>query len=323
MSSGVVRRGVRDGKIRYRCNVCGIWFFVNRTKPLSSFDLLEQYLSGMPLRKISAYHGISLGTVFNKTHKALRELPHCADITRELCTKFSGILLVDGKFIKVIGYEKKIPVLYGIDYQTHDIPTYKLVPSENYLACLEFFKSLRLLNYPLQALVCDDNPNIREACLAVYPKAVIQICQNHFKENIRRMLGVRTDPSYQAFMHEIEILFSCKRSLDDFNRVGKNIFNKYKEDSLCVKVMLDIDFRKDVLLGYLKFPNTPRTTNLIESYNSHMEARLKSIKGFKSFETADLWVNGYIIKRRNQKFTDCKGKFKHLNGTTSLEKSRK
>lgn len=277
----------------------------------------------MPLRKLANHSGISLGSAFNKTSKAINALPHCADITRALCTKFCGILVVDGKFVKVRGYDKKIPVIYGVDYLTHDIPTYKLCPSENYQACLDFFTHVKLLNYPLQALVCDDNPNIREACLAVYPKAVIQICQNHFKENIRKALNVRTDPTYQPFMHDIEILFAFKRSLDDFNRVGKNIFNKYKGDKNCIRILLDIDFRKELLLGYLKFPGTPRTTNLIESFNSHMQSRLKSIKGFKSFKTADLWVNAYFIKRRTQKFTDCRGKFKHLNGRTSLEKTVK
>jgi transposase-like protein len=277
----------------------------------------------MPLRKLASHSNISLGTAFNKTFQALNELPHCADITRSFCSKFCGILVVDGKFVKVLGFEKKIPVIYGIDYLTHDIPTYKLSPSENYLSCRDFFTHIRLLNYPLQALVCDDNPNIRDACLKVYPKAVVQICQNHFKENIRKLLCVRTDPTYVSFMHDIEILFLGKRSLDDFNRVGKNLFNKYKGDSNCLKILLDIDFRKDLLLGYLKFPSTPKTTNLIESFNSHMQSRLKSIKGFKSFKTADLWINAYFIKRRTQKFTGCKGKFKYLNGKTSLEKSVK
>ncbi len=253
----------------------------------------------------------------------MTSLPHCADVTRLCCSKFCGILVVDGKFVKVKGYEKKIPAIYGIDYLTHDIPTYKLAPSENYQACLDFFTHIRLLNYPLQALVCDDNPNIRDACLKVYPKAVVQICQNHFKENIRKQLSVRTDPTYRPFMRNIEILFHGKRSLDDFNRIGKNLFNKYKHDNSCVRILLDIDFRKDLLLGYLRFPNTPKTTNLIESFNSHMQSRLKSIKGFKSFKNADLWVNAYFLKRRTQKFTDCKGKFRYLNGKTSLEKTVK
>lgn len=157
----------------------------------------------------------------------------------------------------------------------------------------------------------------------VYPKAVIQICQNHFIENIRKTLNVRTDPTYVPFMKKVETLFSFKRSEDDFNRFAKNIFNEYKNDNLCVLVMVDIHNKKDLLLGYLKYKWCPKTTNIIESFNSHLNARLESIKGFKSFYTADLWLNAYFIRRRTKKFTDCKGKFKHLNGKKSLEKTLK
>jgi len=127
-------------------------------------------------------------------------------------TKRKSPPFVDGKFVCVRGYEKKIPTFYGIDYLSHDIPTFKLMPSENYEACVNYFKSLRLLNYPLRALVADDNINIRIACLAVYPKAVIQICQNHYLENVRKTLNVRTDPTYTPFMRRVEVLFKFKRS---------------------------------------------------------------------------------------------------------------
>lgn len=63
-------------------------------------------------------------TAYRKCVVALENLPHCADITRKYCSKYSGILLVDGKYIEVKGYDRKIPVIYGIDYLTHDIPTY-------------------------------------------------------------------------------------------------------------------------------------------------------------------------------------------------------
>lgn len=68
-------------------------------------------------------------------------------------------------------------------------------------------------------------------------------------------------------------------------------------------------------------PHVPRTNNLIESYNSHLESRLKTLKGFKSFIHADNWLNAYFIHRRSKTFTDCEGKFKRLNGFCSLQKT--
>ena len=141
------------------------------------------HVCGESFRSISEVKSVSPATAYRKYHKALKALPHCADITRKYCTKFCGILVVDGKYIKIKGYDKKIPVVYGIDYLTHDIPTYTLSSSENYQALKKFFTSLRLLNYPLQSLVCDDNYNTFASCSSVYPNAVTQLCQNHFKEN--------------------------------------------------------------------------------------------------------------------------------------------
>lgn len=285
--------------------------------------LVRCHLDGISFRSLMDESGKSLGGTFGKIIKYLEDLPHCADVTRKYSLKWSGILVVDGKFVKVRGYEKKIPVIYGIDFVVHDIPTYRLCPSENYLACLEFFRSLRLLNYPLRALVCDDNENIRLACLAVYPNTVIQICQCHYLENIRRILGVRSDFTYVSFVRRLEGLFHPKRNEDDFNRTAKDILNEYKDDGRCVSVMIDIHRRKGFLLGYLRCKQCPKTTNIIECFNSHINGRLLSQRGFKTFRNADSFVNGWFLRRRTKKFTSCKGKFRHLNGKKPLEISGK
>lgn len=282
-----------------------------------------EHLDGTPFRKLANQYGFSHMTAYRKCLDALENLPHCADITRKYSSKFSGILLVDGKFVKIKHYQYKIPVIYGIDYSTHDIPTYLLTIAENYLSFLKFFQSLRLLNYPLQSIVSDDNLNIPQACQKVYPRASWQLCTNHFKENIRNSLSVRTIPTYRPFMRLIENLFKYKISEDNFNKLAKDILRVYLDDELCVKVLLDIERRKPNLLAYLKTKNTPTTNNLIECFNSHLQGRLKTIKGFEDFKHADLWLNGYFIRRRLTPFTDCMGKFKHLNGKCSIEETLK
>lgn len=121
-------------------------------------------------------------------------------------------------------------------------------------------------------------------------------------------------------MNEVETLFSGKISIEDFRSKASKIYNKYAiTDELCKKVMVDIARRSPDLLGYLKLKNTPRTTNLIESFNSHLQGRLKTIKGFENFKNAQTWLNIYFLRRRLKKFTDCEKQFKKLNGTASLE----
>ena len=284
--------------------------------------MLLAHLDGTSFRKLSDQYSLSVGNIYNRCFSVASSIPHCADITREYCNRYSGILVCDGKFINVKGYDRKIPFIYGINYTTHDIPTYKLVRSESFLAWRRFFESLRLLNYPLKILVSDDNENIRLACNLIYPNAHFQLCQNHFKENIRRTLMTRSNPKHNDFMKEINTLFEFKRSPDDFNRYAKNIFNMFKYNELYVSIMLEIQKRRNYLLGYLNVKGTPRTNNIIESFNSHFEARFKAVRKFQSFKHADIWINAYILRRRFKEFTDCKGKFKQLNGKCSVQISK-
>jgi transposase-like protein len=268
-------------------------------------------------------YGINGSTAYRRSKTELQRLIHCADITRRYCSRFCGILLVDGKYIAIKGYERKIPVVYGIDYLTHDIPHYVLSVAENYPTCQSYFNSLRLMNYPLQAVVSDDNVNIFQAALNVYPKVITQLCQNHYKEGIRDILRVRTETTYVPFMREIEEMFSQRKSMDDFIRTAGKMYLRYGQDDTCQGVLLDIQKRLPQLLAYTKLKRVPRTTNLIESFNSHLEGRLKTIKGFKSFEHADSWLNGYFVRRRLKKFTDCEKGFRFLNGKSSLEQTLK
>lgn len=267
--------------------------------------------------------GIDASTACRQSLKALGDLPHIADITRTYCSRFCGILVVDGKYIKVKGYERKIPVLYGIDYLTHDIPTYIFSVSESYQACHSFFTSLRLLKYPLVAIVSDDNANIYDACKDVYPQAYTQLCYNHYKENLRATLAVRTDETYVPFMKELEILFAHKRAKDEFLTLAGNLYREYQNDSLCAAILLDIQKRLPLLTAYMANKQIPITTNLIESYNSHIEARVRPLKGFESFKHADSWLNAYFLRRRLKVLTDCTSTFRGLNGTASLQQTMK
>lgn len=214
-------------------------------------------------------------------------------------------------------------LLWGVDYLTHDIPHFELAPSENYQAAVLYFRKLKLINYPLQYLVCDDNPAFKMAARYVYPNVITQTCLNHYKENIREDLCIRSNASYVPFFLEVERMFKERLCLPEFAWKVTELFNKYGKDENCSRWLTDLMLRKQELVAYHQFPNVPNTTNLIESYNSHLEARLKVIRGFESFHSAKLFISGYILRRRLKNFTDCKTKFKHLNGRCSLQQSLK
>lgn len=226
--------------------------------------------------------------------------------------------------MKVRGYEKAIPLLWGIDYLSHDLPVFDFAPSENYESWLKYFGYLKSIHYPLQIVVCDDNENIKIAAKYMFPNVLIQTCQNHFLENIRQDLQVRTEEKYKFFVLDLKKeLFSKKITRTDFQHRALKLFKKYTGNDVAVNYLVKIEKNFDELTASSLIPGAPRDTNLIELYNSHLQARLKSIKGFKSFTSAEKWLNAYVLRRRFRAFRDCSRKFRYLNGKTSISQTCK
>ena len=317
------KKGTRNGKNRYWCNGCTKYFSVdhNHHRPA----LWVPYVDGVPLRKLGDEIKLSPSETYNIVEKEMLALPDNTYLTNQYCNRWSGILILDGKYVKVRGYEQKIPFIYGIDYLTHDIPVGILAPSENDESFKKIFRLLKTCNYPLQAVVGDDRVSLSRAVFHYYPKAVVQHCHNHFVENIRQRLHIRTDKKYHHF----------------FNSMYKHLFHYYKKDKflndalhhlltkrtngdvVLQSVVMEIWAKRKELFAYPKVKHCPKDTNLIELYNSHLQARLKSIKGFKSFAHAACFLNAYMIRRRFKNFTDCDTKFKRLNGHCSFEQTLK
>lgn len=225
--------------------------------------------------------------------------------------------MIDGKYLSVKGYDRKIPLLWCLDYYSHDPIIHMLAPSESYQAYSAFFKKLKALNYPLRVLVCDEHEAIIQAVSFHYPKIKIQLCTNHYKENIRRILRVRSNDEHEYFMDKVERLFRVTK-FSKLKYDGNYLIRRFADNPVYLKILLDIAKKQPLLSTYLIDKKVPSTTNLIEVYNSHLEARVRSLKGFNSFHTAELWLNAYVMNRRLSKFTSCSKKFKYLNGQCSL-----
>ena len=283
---------------------------------------MRDHLDGKPFRKIARWCTQSKSTVLRQYQRALQEIPDNNALTKKYCDRFCGIIVVDGKYIAVKGYEKKIPLLWGLDYLTHDVPMFLMAPSESYESWLKYFGYLKSIRYPLKIVICDDNINIQMAAEYMFPNVIIQICHNHYLENIRKALQVRTEVTYQQFVFDLKReLFTGKRTREDFQGRAFGLYKKYTDNTVAVTYLLKIQKDFAVLTGAALVPGAPTTTNIIESYNSHLQARLKSIKGFQSFTSAKKWINAYIVQRRFRPFTDCTKKFRMLNGKTSISKT--
>ncbi len=323
-AASVERRGVRRGKERFYCRACHRWFQINRaTERVSSKTLLVEHLSGISFRTLGELHECGTTTAYRKVEQGLKELPSCIDVTRWYCQKFQGVLLVDGKYVAIKKHDRKIPVIYGIDYQTHDIPHYRLSYAEDYANCKKFFTSLKLTDYQLQAVVCDDNRNIYRAAQYAYPNVAIQLCHVHFLRNMRSLLDTDMNQKHQLFFQLLCRLLITKRSKEDFEKKAAILYSQFASEPICSGILIELARKQTLLQGYLNHKGTPTTTNLIESFNSHLEARLGPLKGFESFKHADLWLNGFFLRRRTRPFVDCQKKFRRLNGKTSLSQTLK
>jgi len=321
-TSKVIRQAKRGKSILFKCKGC-IKYFSIKTVHLNTKTILLDHLNGLSFRKLATKYGMSKSHASDLCYEELLKLPDNNKFTFTYCNRFSNILLTDGKYFNLKGYLYGYVLLWGVDYFRHDIPVFTLAPSENYHSWATYFSYFRILNQYPELLVCDDNTNLKLAARNTFPSVRIQTCFNHFKENIRRDLKVRSDKTYQPFMTRIKDVFKDKLSDEALDKKLFALYRDYQSDPVCVSVLTNIQRYKPELLGYRGVPNAPVTTNLIESFNSHLESRLFSLQHFNSIKHAKLWLNGYILKRRFTKFTSCKGKFRFLNGKRGVDLTKK
>lgn len=255
----------------------------------------------------------------------LTKLPDNNQFTFNYCNRFSSIFLFDGKYFNIAGQPTNWVFLWGIDYLRHDVPVFIIAPSESYQSWAKVFSYFRIINHFPALVVCDDNVNLKMAAYDKFPAVKIQTCYNHFKETIRRDLKVRSDQTYRPFMKRIEGILDSSTKLSDENfKVWMGaLVRDYGTDPVCLSVILMIHKYQIELFAFRGIPGAPLTTNLIEGMNGHLEKRLFSLQSFQSISYAKLWFNGYVLKRRLTKFTDCRGGFRHLNGKTGVEMTQK
>jgi transposase-like protein len=274
-------------------------------------------------RRLGDENTLSGSQTYARVVYELDQLPKNDWLTQTICdlSRCMGILIIDGKYMAVKGFERKIPFVFGIDYLTHDIIHGELFVAEDEAAFSQLFQKLYDLGYKINIVVADDRPGIKQALIKVFPYARLQLCHVHFLENIRGLLRVKTEERYRHFFNSLNLHVFTEGTDDEKIDAGlEHVLKNHAQHSPKLQdIIWEVKRRREVLFNYLKFKDCPNNTNLIELFNSHLNGRLKTIKGFQSFESAERWLNAWIIRRRAKTFTDCGKKFKYLNRHCSLE----
>lgn len=282
-----------------------------------------EHVDGVPFRKLGNENGLGGAQAYNRVTDELAQLPSNTELTKQVCdsARFSGILVIDGKYVAVKGYARKIPFIWALDYLSHDIPYGDIFAAEDEAAFSQFFSKLKSLGYHPRIVVADDRQGLKQSLAKVFPHARLQLCHNHYLENIRRGLKVRTVPTYQHFFNSLRLHVFLEGTDEQKITQGLlHVFQKHTNGKRKLQnIVTTIQARYDDLFNYLLVKDCPNNTNIIELYNSHLNGRLKTIKGFQTLASAKQWLNAYIIRRRTKQLTDCEGKFKYLNKHASLE----
>lgn len=321
-TQAVIAYGRRKQVLRYFCKHCLHHFSVNPCYSPSK-AVLNDHLDGMSFRKLGVKYRISPMTAWRLCEAELKKLPNNNQFTHRYCNQFGNTLVTDGKYFNVAHATHDWALLWGMDYFRHDIPIILVAPSESYQSWSKYFFYHRLLSHHPELLVCDDNANLKLAALRNFPQVKIQTCWNHFKENIRRDLKDKSETTYVPFMRRVEVVFKQKRADNDLDRKLFALYRDYQADPVAVSILTRIAKYRPELTAYRGWNSSPVTSNLMEGLNAHLEARLIALRSFQSPRYAKLWLNGYVLKRRFTKFTDCKGKFRRLNGKRGIDQTKK
>lgn len=311
-------------------------------------DIVRRHLEdGSSYRTIQRRDGYSKTTAVNFVRAVAESVKDSAWISRNLKPQWRSVLCVDGTYIRVRNsfahlarkerwfeddaerFLHKLIAIIGTDYHTRDLPHYAIGDNENMIDLVMFFQQLKENGYDLQVLVRDGNRAIGEAAVHVYGKPIDQqLCHHHFLAKFDDAMAVKNcDAQDRANILDLKLRVCSiiRVPTIDLACMRASIFfrerNRFKT-SIATTELVDKFIRDfESLTEYLQHPHgfVPTTVNVSENINKQLKDRLKPMCMFQSIASAENYVKLWCLKRRFQKFTDCKKPFKHLNGKAPLE----
>jgi len=218
--------------------------------------------------------------------------------------------------------------LLGLDYHTRDLPHYSLGDNENMIDLILYFKQLRENGYEIKVLVRDGNEKITEAASKVYDRPIVtQLCHRHFLAKMDEYIARKDLLSERDKMillkNRIQFIIKSPNIELSINRMSDFIKEKsFWKTSITMNYLIERFVRDfEELTMYLQYPQglVPNTSNISENLNKQLKDRLRSMCSFQSILSAENYLKLWCLKRRFQRFTDCKKPFQHFNGKSPLE----
>ncbi len=274
-------------------------------------------------------------------HRVTKRLPASEWVARRFQPNWSGILVVDGKMVRVFDrLEPKLAAessftqrqrtmmhwkvwLCSIDAGTGDLPHYDLADEETRIDLIVFFQNLKKNGYPLHVLVCDGNEDIPHAARKVFGKEIlVQRCTRHFTEGLRRKAreaGLEGDARTRELIGRIQGIIEAD-TLEALETRLRALKRKRFKTPFHRAIIEEFKTNADILTTHLQHPDLriPHTSNEIENVFKQVEMRLGSLCRFQHWKYAKDYLNAWALLRRFTPFTDCRGDRKCRNGQAPL-----
>jgi hypothetical protein len=295
-------------------------------------------------RTIARRNRVAKRTAIKVVHQIAHRVRDSIWIAKNLRPKWRGVLGFDGTYLRVRNefielarmygwgderFLQKLMALISVDYHTRDLPHYSLGDNENLIDLVMHFQILKENGYNLEVLIRDGNADIETAARHVYQTPfAVQQCQYHFLHKFDEAMATRDMTRKErdaiALLKGTACSIICADDIDTaIIRIGAFLREQNRFRTSEITHELTTKFIRDFerLTMYLQYPKgyVPRTVNFCENINKQFKDRVKPMCMFQSVQSAEDYLKVWCLKRRFQKFTDCKKPHQDKNGKAPLE----
>ena len=328
------RRGVIQRKLqRYLCLRCQRSFtyqLIGKRRRYSQ-DLIRaavrRYLEdSTSLRPVARDFGISARTLLNWVAQYGRQAKTPLEVASELRPKWSGLLGVDGKELRIRGQE--LTVLIAQDVGTFDPVLFGLAESENRKEANRFFLTIKkVLHYPTRGIVSDlGRGKTFIGCIEqIFPGIPHQACVVHFYRYVKRTIpaGKKSRWYHQnRLLRNIiyELLFA--QQFTDAQQIlthlqhSRQLFGAPYHRT----IIRSLERHFQLLSAHFHHPILVRDNNVTENLIKQLNRKIKQSDGFKTRDNAEGFLKLWFIHYRFKPFVNSS--LADRNGKAPLELAR-
>lgn len=237
------------------------------------------------MRRLEHKSSISFSAKWKQAQAYARHVIHPLDNLRLHLHKASHILLLDGKFVPILGRSRCLHIAYDTAIGVID---FWLDDTENKTAYGYILRRLKEHDYEPICVVADDHASISD--LLKEKGIPHQLCIFHLLKNLRWMVA-KPDLFSSDIRPDCKVLYSRIKGIFKTSRIEKlsdrvsqfRRLSHYWQKPVQQKVLRWFwKHLNRAVMGLSFSEKIPKTSNLLENLNGQIEARLKTFRGVKS-----------------------------------------